>query len=124
LKTPEQRAAVDQKREQRIRRRMLQVFEQGAETLQRLYLPDGHPNQHPDAKKTWSECSMQTRAALALAKAHGENPTADVKELFGIIVLQGRSKSALEWEQRAIKVEEEQKRKALEALAVTKEPPK
>lgn len=115
--TPDERIA---KRERRAWSIMTAVAVECAETLRRLYLPDGDPNQHPDAKKTWSECSMQTRAALALAKAHGENPQADVKELFGIIVVQGRSKSAHEWEQRALEVERRQKERAIEALAVSK----
>ncbi len=113
-----------QQDEQRIRRTMLKVFGDGAETLRRLYLPEGDPNRHPDADRTWSECSMQTRAALALAKAHQDNPAADVGQLFGIIIVQGRSKSAHEWEAQAVKIDEEQKRKAIDAVVASREPGK
>lgn len=109
--------------EQGVRKIMLKVFRDGADTLRRLYLKDGDPDQHPDAHRTWAECSMQTRAALALAKAHGENPTADVRELFGIIIVQGRSKSAHLWEQQAQQVDELQKQRAIDAVATPKDKP-
>lgn len=119
-KTREQKMAD---REAKTRATMLKVFGMCAETLRRLYLPVGDPDRHPDADRTWAECSMQTRAALAIGKAHSENPQADVKEMFGIIIVQGRSKSAHEWEAKAIQIDELQKQRAIEAIAKTKEAP-
>lgn len=118
--TDEQRAKRTAEREAKTRQNMVKVFASCADSLRRLYLPEGDPNRHPDADRTWAECSMQTRAALALAKAHGENPEADVKALFGIIVVQGRSKNAVEWERKALQVEAEQKQRAIDVLAVVK----
>lgn len=64
------------RREQRTHANMLRVYDKCADVLRRLYLPVGHPLRHPDADKTWSECSMQVRAALALAKAQADQPHA------------------------------------------------
>ncbi len=95
--------------ELRTRQAMIRVARRAAETLERLFLPDGDPNQHPDAKETWADCSMQTRAALILAKTANENPEADLPKVFGIIIMQGRSKSATEWEAQARQVERDTK---------------
>ncbi len=122
--SPDDRAKKLAAREQRTHAAMISVYGKCADTLRRLFLPVGDPDRHPDADKTWSECSMQTRSALHLAKTQKDNPQADVKELFGIIIVQGRSKNALDWEKQAGAVDEEQKRKAIEAIGTSKEPGK
>ncbi len=122
--TDEEKAKRLAKREQRMRADMLKVYGACARSLRRLYLPPGHPKRHPDADRTWSEATMQTRAALHLAKTQQDNPNADVKELFGIIVLQARAKDPKQWELEAAKVDAAQKQKAIDAIAVPKEPSK
>ncbi len=122
--TDDQREKKLLRREHRTRANMLRVYEACAKTLVRLFLPVGDPNRHPDADKTWSECSMQTRSALTLAKVEKENPQAAVKDLFGIVIMQARAKDPLAWEAAAAKIDTKQKQAALDAIAITKREPK
>lgn len=115
---------TDEHSEADIARAMRKVAWDATDCLRRLYLPKGDPNRHPDADVTWAECSMQTRAALAIGKAYHDNPDADLKQVFGIIIVQGRSKSALEWEAQALEIDAKQRARAIEAMATEKEPSK
>ncbi len=118
--TSEERDKRLQRREQRTRANMIRVYSGCAEVLRQLFLPKSDPKRHPDADKTWSECSMQVRAALVLAKTQAEHPKADVKELFGIVIMNGRSQNAVEWEKKAAEVEAQQKMKAIDAISMPK----
>lgn len=96
-------------------------------TLAGLYEPDvledGSPNpkHNPDANRTWSECSMKTRAALVMAKDMGLTSEQEMNEkrVLGVVVLQSRADSASSWEAEARKVDEEERRKAIDAVAET-----
>jgi hypothetical protein len=116
--------------EERGRAAMALVYRRAAECLAGLYEPptiagpDGqpvpNPKYNPDAHATWAESSMKTRAALVIAKAQAENPDADIKAVFGVIIMKARATSAKDWEADAKKVEEEQRRKAIDVLAEPK----
>jgi hypothetical protein len=115
----EEREAVMRKQETEIRECLTRVAMKCAETLEDLYRPVGDPKRHPDADKTWAECSMQTRAAIHLAKVTEQNPEKDIPAVCGLIIVSARVKSIKEWEQKALAVEAEQRRKAREAAKLS-----
>jgi hypothetical protein len=90
-------------------------------TLAGLYLPQGDPERNPDADRTWSECTMKTRAALVMAKDMGltGDPDAAEKRVLGVVVLQARVDSIPTWEAEAKRVDQEERKKAIEGVAVT-----
>lgn len=120
-KAREKRVAAN---EDKGRAAMATVYRRAAECLVGLYEPEfikdeagnevPNPKWNPDAKRTWAEASMKTRAALVLAKAQAENPDADIKAVFGVIIMKARASNPKEWEAEARRVEEEQKRKAID----------
>lgn len=83
-----------------------------ATTLEGLYLDPEDPNYNPDAKETWSNCSMKTRAALILCKAADDKQSPDMGRSFGVIILAGRAATAADWEAHAREVDEEERRKS------------
>ena len=71
-----------------------------ADTIEGLYT-----GSNPDAERNWADCSMKTRAALHLRKQAQDKGADDSKKVIGIVILQGRSQSAAEWEAKAAQVD-------------------
>lgn len=96
---------------------LAKITRKALKTVEALYAPelneDGTPNtrRNRDADKPWNECSVKTRASLLLVKGMEAKADAGDKRVFGVVVLQGRSASAKDWEAEAKAVDDEERRK-------------
>lgn len=121
----EKALARREEEEELIRGALRRVAQKATKTLEGLYeeelLPDGKPNPayNDDAKKTWAECSMRTRASLIIARAAEGRNDQEIGHAFGVIILTGRAASASDWEAQAKEVDRQERERT--AIDVTPE---
>lgn len=99
-------SALKQKKAEKLQRVVMGAQLSAAKKVAGLYLPDDDANQNPDAKKTWNECSVATRAAIeltkgtmALERAKAANGNQETRAI-GLVILPARAESIEAWEQR------------------------
>jgi len=102
-----------------VQRKVGEITKKALETVEGLFVAKDSEGYNPDAERNWAECSTKTRVAAQIVRAAQDSAGTDpTPRVLGVIFLKGRSKSKEEWEAEAAEVDQEARRKVIEAEVV------